>query len=77
MKLESRLTLGNRSQFKLEAAAGAKSPDRPKIFLVSRLLLNEQLWCRGEVVVVEGGKPIQLTPRFQLRADPPSRQAGQ
>jgi hypothetical protein len=39
--------------------------------LVSRLLLNDQLWCQGDVVVVEGGRPKQLTPRFQLQADPP------
>ena len=38
--------------------------------LVSRLLLNDQLWTQGDVVVVEGGKPIQLTPRSQHRAVP-------
>jgi len=52
------------------SAAGTMSLDRPRIMLVSRLLLNDQLWCQGDVVVVEGGRPKQLTPRFQLQADP-------
>lgn len=71
MKPESQLnTIGGRSQTKPLATAGANSPDRPKILLVSRLLLNSQIWCQGDIVVIEGGRPIQLTPRFQLEADP-------
>jgi hypothetical protein len=42
---------------------------RPKIILASRLLLNDQLWSLSDVVVVEGGRAIPLTPRFQLRGD--------
>jgi hypothetical protein len=37
--------------------------------LVSRLLLNDQLWSQGDVVVVEAGRAIQLTPRLQPRRD--------
>jgi len=71
MKPESHLkTIGDHSQSKPRATTGANNPDRPKILLVSRLLLNSQIWCQGDVVVVEGGRPIQLTPRFQLQADP-------
>lgn len=71
MKPESQLkTTGDRSQSKPRATTGANNQDRPKILLVSRLLLSDQLWCQGEVVVVEGGRPIRLTPRFQLQADP-------
>lgn len=60
-------TARSRNQSKLEAAAGPKNLDRPKILLISRLLLNDQLWSQGDVVVVEAGRPIQLTPRFQPR----------
>jgi hypothetical protein len=71
MKPESQLnTIGGCSQTKPRATTGANNPDRPKILLVSRLLLNSQIWCQGDIVVVEGGRPIQLTPRFQLEADP-------
>jgi len=51
-------------------ATGAKPPGRPQIVLVSRLLLTDQLWCQGDVVVVEAGRAIQFTPRFQLRSEP-------
>lgn len=55
---------GSRSQTKPPGAAIAKNPDRPQILLVSRLLLNDQLWSQGDIVVVEGGRAIHLTPRF-------------
>lgn len=70
MKPESQLkTTGHGNQSKPRATTSANNPDRPKILLMSRLLLNTQIWCQGDVVVVEGGRPIQLTPRFQLQAD--------
>jgi hypothetical protein len=72
MKPEAQIIpTGSRNQSKPLSAASATSLARPRIMLVSRLLLNDQLWCQGDVVVVEGGRPKQLTPRFQLQADPP------
>jgi hypothetical protein len=58
---------GSRNQSKLPSAASVKSVARPKIMLVSRLLLNDQLWAQGDVVVVEAGRTIQLTPHIQPR----------
>jgi hypothetical protein len=55
---------GTRSRSKPLAAAGSKNLDIPKILLASRLLLNDQLWTQGDVVVVEAGRAIHLTPRF-------------
>jgi hypothetical protein len=54
----------SRNQAKPPGAASAKKLDRPQILLVSRLLLNDQLWSQGDIVVVEGGRAIHLTPRF-------------
>jgi hypothetical protein len=54
----------SRNQTRPPGAAGAKNPDRPQILLVSRLLLNDQLWSQGDIVVVEGGRAIHLTPHF-------------
>ena len=42
---------------------------RPKIILASGCSLNDQLWSLGDVVVVESGRAIPLTPPFQLRGD--------
>jgi hypothetical protein len=61
---------GSRNQLNPQAALAAKDTDRPKIMLVSRLLLNDQIWCQGDVVVVENGRSIYLTPRCQLRREP-------
>jgi hypothetical protein len=38
--------------------------NRPKIMLASRLLLSDQLWSQGDIVVVEAGRVIHLTPSF-------------
>jgi hypothetical protein len=51
----------SRRPSKPRSAADASGSDQPRILLVSRLLLNDQLWCQGEVVVIEGGRPIHLT----------------
>ncbi len=60
---------GSRNPSKPQSATDVRHLDRPKIMLISRLLLNDQLWSQGDVVVVEAGRAIQLTPRLQPRRD--------
>jgi hypothetical protein len=62
---------GSRNQSTLLSVASVKSLARPRIMLVSRLLLNDQLWSQGDVVVVEAGRTIQLTPQIQPRGGSP------
>ena len=61
---------GSRGQCDLPTAAGAINLNRPKIILASRLLLNDQIWSQGDVVVVENGRTVDLTPRFWPRCEP-------
>jgi hypothetical protein len=54
-------TAGSPSLFNQRSTTGTRKLERPKIMLISRLLLNDQLWSQYDVVVVEAGKAIQLT----------------
>jgi hypothetical protein len=71
MKPESRLKPnGSPNPSRPRSAARVKHPDRPKIMLVSRLLLSDQIWSEGDVVVVEAGRAIHLRRGFSPRVDP-------
>jgi hypothetical protein len=48
----------------IDGSAWVWSTRRAKGKVVFKLLLNDQLWAKGEDVVVEAGKEIEVVPVF-------------